>query len=192
MNMNKIIKILLVKPDKMTGAKLKHIVVTFTSLCVICIVFIASLLTSCEKKGNCIMKIAGFYTTPQSGYFDGNLAIAMPIIMVMKNKTCDKSNTFMSHTISSLSIKTIYDYSADFLAGSDITQLFKSKRYHDIITIDELIQLINNDMDRYLIFYIFLSDFTCKGEDKKLKFEIKILLSDGDELVHQTDDLLLN
>jgi len=187
--MKKIIKNPLIKPSKITGAKFKGTVATVASLCVVCTVFFASLLSGCEKKMNCLSKIAGFYIEPQAGRFDGALGIKLSRITSVRQKSCDESNTVMCHTISSFSIKTIYDYSADFPSGSDITPLFKSKHYSDIITIDERIQLVNNDMDRP--FYVFLTDDSFKGLEKKMKFEIRIVLSDDVDFVYQTVDLLL-
>jgi len=190
--MKKLIKNPLVKPKKMKWAKLKGTATTVASLCIMCAVFFTTLLSSCEKKVNCLAEITGVYAMPQEEHFNGNLEIIVSVVTLVRQESCGKSNTDISHTISSFSIKTIYDYSANFLAGSDITSLFESKynKYDsDFITIDEIIQLINNNLDHSHSFFVFLTDDTYKGEEKKLKFEIKILLSDDKEFVYQTDDL---
>jgi hypothetical protein len=49
--MNRTIKIPLVNPDKMTGAKLKGTVAAVATLCIVCAVFIATLLASgCKER----------------------------------------------------------------------------------------------------------------------------------------------
>ena len=101
------------------------------------------------------------------------------------------------HTMTSIVIKTIYDYSEVLPAGSDITFLFKARNAEkikeDYVAIDDIISYINNteisygqktdDFDLYLI------DDTCTGGLQK--FEIRIFLSDGAILVKWTDNLLL-
>ena len=143
-------------------------------------------LSSCKNKDICKTEFTGFYTNSGN---DCTFEIVLTRLTFRGSESCDAFNAVMNHTISSLSIKTIYDYSNDYLAGSDITALFLSEKYgkNESISIDELILLANNDVDRYSKICFFLADDEYKAG--KQKFEIRILLSDGKELVNQTDDL---
>jgi hypothetical protein len=108
-----------------------------------------------------------------------------------KDRGCYKIDAI--NPITSITIKTMYDYSDDYLAGSDITALFRSKIYsyddNDYVFIsvkkfvDEHIREWHNQ------FYLYMMDDTCAGE--KQKFEITIVLSDDTVLKQQTNELLL-
>ena len=164
---------------------------------IIALLFISCLsiiFTSCKEKGFCRTIFTGFFISSQTEFFSNNLNldISLTRLTLLGQKSCDASKAVMSHKISSLSIKTIYDYSEDILSGSDITTHFKSKKYgtDEFITIDELINLANNDIERFKRFSLFLADDIDKDRKQKMRFEIRILLSDGKELVNQTDDFL--
>ena len=106
-----------------------------------------------------------------------------------------------THSITSISVKTIYDYSDIFLSGADVTSLFRPS-FHwcgidpltHIITFETLIAHIEDRQVRYgwgaaFGFYLFLMDDTSIGG--KQRFEIRITLDDGTVLVRETDDLML-
>ena len=101
------------------------------------------------------------------------------------------------HDITSIIIKTIYDYSEEFPAGTDITSLFKARIVKGISqnynTIDDIIPHINSlkNSNGYSIlspiFDLYLMDNTCIGGQQK--FEISILLSDEKIFTKQTENL---
>ena len=103
------------------------------------------------------------------------------------------------HNITSIIIKTIFDYSEEFPAGTDITSLFKARIVEGLSqnynTIDDIIPHINSlkNSNGYSIlspiFDLYLMDNTCIGGQQK--FEISILLSDEKIFTKQTEDLNL-
>jgi len=117
--------------------------------------------------------------------------------------SCGKNYTRL-HTITSIVVKTMYDYSEKFPENSEITSLFVARNAEEIkedyTTIDDIISYINKSKSiKYSEityrhgtenFDLYLMDDTCVGGQQK--FEISIFLSDGTIFVKQTDDLLLN
>jgi len=110
------------------------------------------------------------------------------------------TNSFRrGHSMCSITIKTLYDYSDNYPSGSDITSLFKVgkiylSRYQDdknISTIDELIYATKNISRTvsYDWFDLHLMDNSCVGGQQK--FEITIILSDETVLVRQTNNLIM-
>jgi hypothetical protein len=119
------------------------------------------------------------------------------VITECRATSCGQQYTRL-HSMTSIAVKTIYDYSEKFPAESDITSLFKAriseKINEDYDTIDNMISSINattNDWNQQKTadFDLYLLDNTCAGG--KQKFEINILLSDGNMLAKQTDNLLM-
>ena len=156
-------------------------------------IYISITFNSCNEKGFCRTKFTGFSINSQTKVISNNcyFEIILTRITLRGQKSCDISNAVMGHKISSISIKTIYEYSEDFLSGSDITHLFKSNvETNEFFTIDELINIANNDIERFSRFILFLDDEIGKEGKQRMKYEIRILLSDGKELVNQTDDFL--
>ena len=98
-----------------------------------------------------------------------------------------------NNSISSLTIKTIYDYSDIIPAGSDITELFAAKNQYytsEFITIDKLIPDLENFRNNINHYHFYLIDDTCKSGQQN--FEITIILSDNTVLVKQTGNLLID
>ena len=98
------------------------------------------------------------------------------------------------HAMTSIVIKSLYDYSDIIPAGSDITSLFKARidknKNEDYASISDIISFVNDPNNSYYkIFDLYLMDNKCKGGLQK--FEIRIFLSNGDIFVKQTDDILL-
>ena len=110
---------------------------------------------------------------------------------------------FLYHRLNnmvSITVKTIFDYSVDFPAGTDISALFEARSFHsanmyeEFYSIDELILFFNaitteRESQKNNGFYLYLMDDACIGGQQK--FEITIVLSDETVLIQQTDDLLL-
>lgn len=100
------------------------------------------------------------------------------------------------HDIRSLIIRTLNDYSPDYLSDSEITHLFKARiienTRQDYIPIDEMLTLINqnNTYSVFKTFDIYLMDTTCIAGPQK--FEIVFNLSDGNRLINQTNFTLTN
>jgi len=112
-----------------------------------------------------------------------------------KNKGCYE--LCYVNFIDSVKIKTLYDYSDIFLAGADVTSLFKGEKYYldsssslqsVFIPIEELIVNLRKN-DNFNNFGLFWRDKSFK--EKKQKFEISIFLSDNTVITHQTNDLIL-
>jgi hypothetical protein len=102
------------------------------------------------------------------------------------------------HSITSIVIITIYDYSKNLPAGSDITHLFKARIAEnvkeDYKTINDVILQINDPnnnsySEKTKKFDLYLMDNMCIGGQQN--FEINVFLSDGKVLVKQTNDILL-
>ena len=104
-----------------------------------------------------------------------------------------------TNTISSITVKTMYDYSDSFLAGADITSLFEAAhhryvRQNEIMTIEALISYFKNRQTRMgqgntTNFFLFLMDDTSIGG--KQRFKITITLDDGLVLVQEVGGFIL-
>ena len=138
------------------------------------------------------------------------LRVDMKSTVVEKNGyskyDCDKS--YFTNPIISVTIKTIFDYSGDFPANSDITSLFKASipiGYRDptidlrlgkvetkIYDIDKVVTILAENIGTHRllsIFDLYLMDDTSVGQQQM--FEITIVLSDETILVKKIDGLLL-
>jgi len=110
------------------------------------------------------------------------------------------------HTPVSITVKTIFDYSERFPAGSDITSLFKASinRYtifdfqypeyvrRQYISINELILKLDelkNSWSNHNMFHLYLMDNTYASGQQQ--FEIGIVMSDGAVFVQQTEKLMM-
>ena len=118
------------------------------------------------------------------------------VISECKATSCGEKWT-RPHDMTSIIVKTTYNYSENFPAGSDITSLFKArivgKENENYSTIEKVISLINSATQEFGFprthFDLYLFDNTCIGGQQK--FEIHILLSDKTVFVKQTEDLLI-
>jgi hypothetical protein len=121
------------------------------------------------------------------------MALTLPV------ERCIRTNT-----ITSITVKTMYDYSDVFPAGADITSLFKAAHHrfslvsqNPIMTIEALISDFKDNQTRMeqggwcptTNFFLFLTDDT--GIGGKQRFEISITLDDGLVLVQETSSFIL-
>jgi hypothetical protein len=126
------------------------------------------------------------------------LCIDMHHSLVEKHYSCYAA--YVREPVNSITVTTLYDYSADFPAGSDITPLFSVQEHggkyddghfieYDYLTVDELVKQLSDKSDSSFRdnFLLRLTDHTCAGGVQN--FGVILKRSDGVVLEHQTDDL---
>lgn len=100
------------------------------------------------------------------------------------------------HNLSSIKIKTIFDYSSKYPKDSDITNLFMARESGNTesayISIDQIISNVNgstHSYNGYSNFDLYLIDTTANiGEQI---FEIQLTTSDKNLFIQKTDTLIL-
>jgi len=108
--------------------------------------------------------------------------------------SCDRKDIPL-HNLTEIQVITINDYSEDYPASSNITELFKARESQntksDYISIEKIISVINNhDNYTFANFDLYLMDTNCiSGEHI---FEIILNFSDGVVITKQTNLLNLN
>ena len=132
----------------------------------------------------------------QHGNFN---VIPQAMALTLPEERCIRTNT-----ITSIIVKTMYDYSDVFPAGADITSLFKAAHHcvspiwhNPIMTIEALISDFKDEQTRIhpngwcgiKNFFLFLMDDT--GIGGKQRFEISITLDDGLVLVREVGGFIL-
>jgi hypothetical protein len=141
-------------------------------------------------------KTLGRRQIAQHGSFN---VIPQAMALTLPVERCIRTNT-----ITSITVKTMYDYSDVFPAGTDITSLFKAAHHHvvpisqnPIMTIEALISDFKDEQTRMeqggwcptTNFFLFLTDDT--GIGGKQRFEISITFDDGLVLVQETSGFML-
>ena len=100
------------------------------------------------------------------------------------------------HNLSTVKIKTLFDYSQEYAKNSDVSELFMARETENTkakyISIDEMILKANERARNYRIpndFDLYLIDTASSGGEQQ--FEIVLSLSDGTSYNNMTDTLML-
>jgi len=107
--------------------------------------------------------------------------------------SCENYKFIKLHKLIAIQVITVNDYSENYPANSDITELFKAREINktksDYTSIDNIISIINNKNDATGSFDLFLIDKNANSGEHI--FEIRLKFSDDIEMVKQTATLNL-
>ncbi|MDR0364524.1 MAG: hypothetical protein LBH92_05865, partial [Bacteroidales bacterium] len=99
------------------------------------------------------------------------------------------------HDLIDIQVKTIYDYSEKYPAREDISDLFvgrmeqnRCENYSSVANLISEINRLSSSPYSDFKFDLYLMDFTAYSQAQS--FEIKLILSNGDELTNRTNDII--
>jgi hypothetical protein len=124
------------------------------------------------------------------------LAQAFKLINACYATSCAEEYTRI-HNLSSVKIKTIFDYSQKYAMNSDVSELFRARETGNnrtkYISIGQMISKLNESSRDYRVlndFDLYLIDTASFSREQQ--FEIVLSLSDGTSLQNRSDTLVFH